>query len=85
MIAISDDSSWEEVDRYTDAGTETAKEWTRVQPTMNMEDQTTSGQGAAGPASKREASTQSRNPRAPEQQGYRGGAGLGRGVLPQRF
>ena len=62
-MAISDDSSWEDFDRYTEPALMGARSGPRY--------------GAA--------STRSQSPRAPEQQGYRGGAGLGRGVPPQRF
>ena len=86
-MALSDTSSWEEVDRYTEQSSGTG-EWSKV---GNRDAPHSRGTGASGPATKGGGSDRSRSPsgkthtQAPERQGYRGGAGLGRGVPTRHF
>ena len=83
-MTLSDTESWEEVDKATDTSSEADKSWAKVRYTDAME-VSVEGAGASGPAAQDKDSHRSRSPRAPEIQGYRGGAGLGRGVPPKRF
>ena len=73
--------------RRWNTSSEADRTWTKVHHSDVMEVVQVEGEGAgaSGPAAQDMDSQRSRSRRAPENQGYRGGAGLGRGVPPKRF